>query len=274
MRSQPRGAHCAAESFCDESRLRWQTAAARFRLDSAHGLTPHPPPPARRCRSARAADRLAEAGVPDPSVDAELLAGHVLGIAPRSRPGRRHPRRRDRRRRMPHASTRSSPGARPASRSSTSPAPRRSAISSCASVPGVFVPRPETEMVAQLAIDALAAAASPSPIAVDLGTGSGAIALALATEVPHARVLRGRELGGRVRVDEGELRAGRRRQRAARFRRPRARLPRARRHGLGASSPTRRMFRMPRSRATRRCASSIRPPRCTAARTASTSCAC
>jgi len=54
--------------------------------------------------------------------------------------------------------------------------------------PGVFVPRPETEMVAQLAIDALAAAASPAPIAVDLGTGSGAIALALATEVPHARV--------------------------------------------------------------------------------------
>lgn len=54
--------------------------------------------------------------------------------------------------------------------------------------PGVFVPRPETEMVAQLAIDALAAAASPAPIAVDLGTGSGALALALATEVPHARV--------------------------------------------------------------------------------------
>jgi release factor glutamine methyltransferase len=54
--------------------------------------------------------------------------------------------------------------------------------------PGVFVPRPETEIVAQLAIDALRAAASPSPIAVDLGTGSGAIALAMATEVPHARV--------------------------------------------------------------------------------------
>ena len=54
--------------------------------------------------------------------------------------------------------------------------------------PGVFVPRPETEMVAQLAIDALRAAASDSPVAVDLGTGSGAIALAMATEVPHARV--------------------------------------------------------------------------------------
>ncbi|MFT4211326.1 MAG: peptide chain release factor N(5)-glutamine methyltransferase [Microbacterium sp.] len=54
--------------------------------------------------------------------------------------------------------------------------------------PGVFVPRPETEMVAQLAIDRLRAAASPAPIAVDLGTGSGAIALSLATEVPYAQV--------------------------------------------------------------------------------------
>jgi len=54
--------------------------------------------------------------------------------------------------------------------------------------PGVFVPRPETEQVAQFAIDALRAVASESPLAVDLGTGSGAIALAMATEVPHARV--------------------------------------------------------------------------------------
>lgn len=54
--------------------------------------------------------------------------------------------------------------------------------------PGVFVPRPETEMLAQHAIDSLRAAAHPEPIAIDLGTGSGAIALAMATEVPHARV--------------------------------------------------------------------------------------
>ena len=53
---------------------------------------------------------------------------------------------------------------------------------------GVFVPRPETESVAQLAIDALSAAQTPEPIAVDLGTGSGAIALAMAVEVPNARV--------------------------------------------------------------------------------------
>lgn len=54
--------------------------------------------------------------------------------------------------------------------------------------PGVFVPRPETETVAQFAIDALASTASPEPVGVDLGTGSGAIALAMATEVPHSRV--------------------------------------------------------------------------------------
>lgn len=53
---------------------------------------------------------------------------------------------------------------------------------------GVFIPRPETEFVAQLAIDALRAVASAQPIAVDLGTGSGAIALAMATEVGNAKI--------------------------------------------------------------------------------------
>lgn len=57
--------------------------------------------------------------------------------------------------------------------------------------PGVFIPRPETEFVAQLAIDALRsalAAGSKQPIACDLGTGSGAIALSIATEVTEAKV--------------------------------------------------------------------------------------
>lgn len=54
--------------------------------------------------------------------------------------------------------------------------------------PGVFVPRPETETVAQFAIDALRAVPRPDPIAVDLCTGSGAIALAIANEVSTARV--------------------------------------------------------------------------------------
>lgn len=54
--------------------------------------------------------------------------------------------------------------------------------------PGVFVPRPETELVVQFAIDALRAVPSAEPLAVDLGSGSGAIALAMATEVPTARI--------------------------------------------------------------------------------------
>jgi release factor glutamine methyltransferase len=53
--------------------------------------------------------------------------------------------------------------------------------------PGVFVPRPETEGVAGLAIEA-ARAAGERPVVVDLCTGSGAIALAVADEVPVARV--------------------------------------------------------------------------------------
>ncbi len=71
---------------------------------------------------------------------------------------------------------------------------------------GVFVPRPETEIVAQVAIDELALrgelasrvvpisdeAAAVTPISplrgVDLCAGSGAIALAMATEVPNAEV--------------------------------------------------------------------------------------
>jgi release factor glutamine methyltransferase len=52
--------------------------------------------------------------------------------------------------------------------------------------PGVFVPRPETEVVAQLAIDA--ARGMDRPVVVDLATGSGAIALAVAAEVPAAVV--------------------------------------------------------------------------------------
>jgi release factor glutamine methyltransferase len=52
--------------------------------------------------------------------------------------------------------------------------------------PGVFTPRPETEVLAGWAIDR--ARVVESPVVVDLCTGSGAIALAIATEVPDATV--------------------------------------------------------------------------------------
>lgn len=56
----------------------------------------------------------------------------------------------------------------------------------------VLIPRPETELVAGLAIDAARVAEAKHgerALAVDLGTGSGAIALSLAAEVPGLRVL-------------------------------------------------------------------------------------
>lgn len=52
--------------------------------------------------------------------------------------------------------------------------------------PGVFVPRPETEVTAQHALDTLAGVADP--LVVDLCTGSAAIALSIAHEVAGARV--------------------------------------------------------------------------------------
>jgi release factor glutamine methyltransferase len=56
--------------------------------------------------------------------------------------------------------------------------------------PGVFVPRPETELLAGWGIEQLhpIMQAGRTPVVVDLCTGSGAIALAVATEVPEAEV--------------------------------------------------------------------------------------
>lgn len=135
----------------------------------------------------RATSALAGAGVPSPAVDAELLVGHVLGMSRGA------------------VQARAISGGVLDSESLiavTELVDRRAAreplqhITGCAAFrsielavgPGVFVPRPETEGVAGIAIEALRATASPQPIAVDLGTGSGAIALAMAVEVPHAVV--------------------------------------------------------------------------------------
>ena len=134
-----------------------------------------------------AAQRLADAGVPDPLVDAELLAGHVLGL---------------RRGEVQAALIRGDVvNASDAERIDalvvrrvgreplqhiTGTAPFRHLELQVG--PGVFVPRPETETVVQFAIDALLNSPESAPIGIDLGTGSGAIALAMATEVRHARI--------------------------------------------------------------------------------------
>ena len=52
--------------------------------------------------------------------------------------------------------------------------------------PGVFIPRPETEILVEHALVAIAD--TPAPVVVDVGTGTGAVALAVKDERPDARV--------------------------------------------------------------------------------------
>lgn len=134
----------------------------------------------------REAERvLAAAGVATPRADAELLAAHLMGLG-RSEVraaailGRPTPERlmdlvAERARRIPLQHL-------------TGRAPFRGLELTVG--PGVFVPRPETETVAQLAIDEARrrVEVGGQPVVVDLCTGSGAIALAVATEVPAAQV--------------------------------------------------------------------------------------
>jgi methylase of polypeptide subunit release factors len=53
----------------------------------------------------------------------------------------------------------------------------------------VLIPRPETETLVDVALEALAAGAAAEPLVLDVGTGSGCIALALAAEDPFVRVV-------------------------------------------------------------------------------------
>ncbi len=135
----------------------------------------------------RAVAELKAAGVPNPEVDSELLLGHVLGL------GRGEVQARiavgleaDGAQIEEFGSLVARRAAREPLQHLTGLAPFRGLELLVGS--GVFVPRPETEIVAQLAIDALAVSEESDPVAVDLGTGSGAIALSIATEVPRARV--------------------------------------------------------------------------------------
>jgi release factor glutamine methyltransferase len=132
-----------------------------------------------------AARQLAAAGVGSPEHDARALAAHVLGVA-RLEPALAP---------EPPADFYPAFGALVERRRARVPlqhlvgsAPFR--YLELAVRPGVFVPRPETELVAQEAVDEArrVAAAGRAPLVVDLCCGTGAIALAVATEVPDARV--------------------------------------------------------------------------------------
>jgi release factor glutamine methyltransferase len=54
--------------------------------------------------------------------------------------------------------------------------------------PGVLIPRPETEMLVDIALSEIAKLNQPTKV-LDLGTGSGAIALAIANESSLAKVI-------------------------------------------------------------------------------------
>jgi release factor glutamine methyltransferase len=139
-------------------------------------------------REARA--RLAAAGVPSPAADAAALAAHVLRTTPSEVTVRGA--RGDEVSREEAAAFEellAHRAARVPLQHLTGRAPFRTL--ELAVGPGVFVPRPETEVVAGLAIgEALEIArATPPPLVVDLCSGSGAVALAVAVEVPAARVV-------------------------------------------------------------------------------------
>jgi len=128
-----------------------------------------------------AAQRLAEAGVASPRFDAEELAAHVLGVSRSAlltasgltddQAKRFEELVDERARRVPLQHLTGVAGFR---------------YLELAVGPGVFVPRPETELLAGWGLDAIAGLSSP--LIVDLCTGSGAIALAVAHERPDAIV--------------------------------------------------------------------------------------
>ncbi|MFC3688144.1 peptide chain release factor N(5)-glutamine methyltransferase [Aquipuribacter hungaricus] len=143
---------------------------------------------------AGAVDRLAAAGVPTPRTDAELLAAHAAGT---DRGGLQ---------RLVVMRSAWPEGAQErfadlvAERADRVPLQHLTGRSAFRGLelavgPGVFLPRPETELLAGLAVAELArlVGADPGarvdePVAVDLCTGSGAVALAVVDEVPAARV--------------------------------------------------------------------------------------
>lgn len=131
----------------------------------------------------RATQRLAQAGVPSARHDAEQLAAYVLAV-PRSQVVAAAIRGDDVRLGARFDDLVEERARRTPLQHLTGQAPFRDLVLDVG--PGVFVPRPETEVVAGEAIDEARrlVVQGQVPVVVDLCTGSGAIALAVASEVP------------------------------------------------------------------------------------------
>ncbi|MBU6147819.1 MAG: peptide chain release factor N(5)-glutamine methyltransferase [Actinomycetales bacterium] len=128
--------------------------------------------------------RLRTAGVPSPRADAELLLAHVLQV-PRTRLLLLPECDRAAERRLEALLIRR------LSREPLQHIVGWAGFRDCvlAVGPGVFVPRPETEILVDVTRYRLTGDGITAPLIVDAGTGSGAIALALALEIPGAQVM-------------------------------------------------------------------------------------
>lgn len=126
-----------------------------------------------------ASRRLGEAGIASPRYDAEELAAHLLGV--------------ERRDLVRHSDIDAAAYRRLVeARAARTPLQHLTGVAHFRHVtlavgPGVFVPRPETEVMVGQVVEA-ARSLPGGALAVDLCTGSGAIALSLATEVPGLTV--------------------------------------------------------------------------------------
>lgn len=128
-----------------------------------------------------ATSTLREAGVSSPDVDARLLAAHLLGLRPVELMFAEPPAGFE----CDYAQLVARRAAREPLQHITGSAPFYGV--ELAVGPGVFIPRPETEVLAQWAVQMLDDAPS-APAVVDLGSGSGALAIAVARAVPAATV--------------------------------------------------------------------------------------
>ena len=114
-------------------------------------------------------------------MDARLLAAHVLGVAPMQLMFADAPAGFDER----YTELVARRAAREPLQHITGTAPFYGV--DLAVGPGVFIPRPETEVLAEWAVRKLVDA-PPAPTVVDLGSGTGALAIAVARARPDANV--------------------------------------------------------------------------------------